>query len=123
MIKKLYRKKWKTLTLLIGCAKYLKQATKIIFTCLLLNTYVGFGVTVEDMINFEKGVQSGLIPKPPSNQDKNKFIQNGVEKAKKHCAISQKKEEKLADKSQNSKSSGSSSNRIQKICTIEQNEQ
>ena len=75
------------------------------------------------MINFDKGVQSSLIPKPLSTQDKNKFIQNGVEMVKKHHAIPQKKEGKPADKSPDSKSSASSLDPVQKKYTIQHNEQ
>ena len=88
-----------------------------------LECLYGIGETVEDMINFDKGVQSSLIPKPLSTQDKNKFIRNGVEMVKKHHAIPQKKEGKLADKSPDSKSSASSLDPVQKIYTIQQNEQ
>ena len=72
------------------------------------------------MISFEKGVQSGLISKPPSTQDKNKFIRNGVEKATMHKAIPKKKEP--VNRSPDSKSS--SGNLVEKIYyKIEQNEQ
>ena len=45
--------------------KTLKAGNRDWLHMLSLECLCGFGDTIKDMINFKKGVQSGLIPKPP----------------------------------------------------------
>ena len=114
-IKETVQKEVKDFVLVDWLCKTLKAGNRNLFYLVTLECLHGFGLFVEDMIHFDKGVQSGLIPKSLSTIGKHEFIRNGVEKAKKHCAIPKKKEGEPVDKSPDSKSSGSSLDPVQKI--------